>query len=530
MNKLAPLAALCGASLASAQIPEAEVVLLADLTASGPGLVDNLGRAMGGADEGWVARASLADPALDSLGVIVGELSDDDPAGARVLRMPQTLGGVPQGALFRPRIAGGSIGYLAMNTDSGDMHAWLDDAEVGRVGGAAGSSGLDWLTLSSVFPLTGGGAIVQGTLDSGIVVDTALIESATGAVRLRRGQQVLGSSETIDSIVIAAISPSGNHVAARVVLAPSGDEAILLDGAIHSLAGGAVARANTSANGALPPAAGGVFTEFRRVHVTDLGLVVFEASVEGAGGGEPIVIRGGRQVLQQQAILYGVDRNGGAMTGSRLDPTVTAFEGLYVGFARDGYDLDDDGVTNTDFVSRNSFFEPSISGSGRIYRVNTYGDGSPGIDGLAVLRSVLKRAPEVVCDGVPNSSGSRGALDTVGSVWTGYNRMELVVWGLPINAFALPLVSRTPSAPTALPGSQGELCLGGSIGRMPFGLVASNFQGAGSSDLLLNLFPQGDDYVAVQPGETWYLQMWYRDNGGPVATSNLTNAIAVDFR
>ena len=34
--------------------------------------------------------------------------------------------------------------------------------------------------------------------------------------------------------------------------------------------------------------------------------------------------------------------------------------------------------------------------------------------------------------------------------------------------------------------------------------------------------------VAIQPGETWNFQLWYRDNN-PQTTSNFTDAISIFF-
>ncbi|MDA1266835.1 MAG: hypothetical protein O2816_17280, partial [Planctomycetota bacterium] len=52
----------------------------------------------------------------------------------------------------------------------------------------------------------------------------------------------------------------------------------------------------------------------------------------------------------------------------------------------------------------------------------------------------------------------------------------------------------------------------------------------GEFSLQLNLSavptPLGD--VAIQPGETWYWQAWYRDNN-PAPTSNFTDGVCITF-
>ena len=79
-------------------------------------------------------------------------------------------------------------------------------------------------------------------------------------------------------------------------------------------------------------------------------------------------------------------------------------------------------------------------------------------------------------------------------------------------------------------GSQGNLCLGGSIGRYvgPGQIMNSGSTGSFTLVLDLNAVPTPTGYVAVQPGDTWNFQAWHRDaNPGP--TSNFTDAVSVTF-
>ena len=74
-------------------------------------------------------------------------------------------------------------------------------------------------------------------------------------------------------------------------------------------------------------------------------------------------------------------------------------------------------------------------------------------------------------------------------------------------------------------GHYGILCLGGAIGRhnQP-GLVQPG--PTFSIQLDLTSVPTPTAFVAVQPGETWNFQAWYRDG----ASNNFTDAVSVTFQ
>jgi hypothetical protein len=89
-------------------------------------------------------------------------------------------------------------------------------------------------------------------------------------------------------------------------------------------------------------------------------------------------------------------------------------------------------------------------------------------------------------------------------------------------------------------GSQGVLCLGGSVGR--FNQLVGQADAAGTYTICtqgcapqrtfsLNQIPQPTGAVAVAAGETWRFQCWFRDSqpGGP-PTSNFTHARQLTFQ
>ena len=104
--------------------------------------------------------------------------------------------------------------------------------------------------------------------------------------------------------------------------------------------------------------------------------------------------------------------------------------------------------------------------------------------------------------------------------------MTLTASGLPPGQFGYFLAGRMQGFSNP-PGSQGILCLAGNIGR--YDEVPEIIQGpTGSFVLDLGSIPVNPP-TAVQPGDTWNFQCWYRDaNPGP--TSNFTDAVSVTFQ
>ncbi|MEM1452039.1 MAG: hypothetical protein AAGI22_23220 [Planctomycetota bacterium] len=132
---------------------------------------------------------------------------------------------------------------------------------------------------------------------------------------------------------------------------------------------------------------------------------------------------------------------------------------------------------------------------------------------------------------VANSTGDPGSLVVAGSSVVSENEVILSARDLPPVSFGFFLTSTT-QAMTANPGgSQGVLCLGGSIGRYVGAGQILNSGGAGRFELTLDLTqtPTPNGFVAIQAGQTWNFQAWHRDSVGGNATSNFTDAVSVTF-
>lgn len=61
-------------------------------------------------------------------------------------------------------------------------------------------------------------------------------------------------------------------------------------------------------------------------------------------------------------------------------------------------------------------------------------------------------------------------------------------------------------------------------------LTQSWFDGSATFDVLLNVIPQPGGSVATMPGQTWYAQLWYRDNVSGTSRSRFSDAIELSFR
>lgn len=185
------------------------------------------------------------------------------------------------------------------------------------------------------------------------------------------------------------------------------------------------------------------------------------------------------------------------------------------------------------YLGRSQFTQdPHFLGSIEEFRVYR------GARNAAQLAASFAAGPDVVDAGTnycgpaaPNSTGQSGALLASGSASASLGVLSLVASRLPNNAFGFFLASQTQGFVQQPGGSQGNLCLGGAIGRYVGPGQIKNSGATGSFVLVLDLAatPQPNGFVAVTAGQTWNFQCWHRDALGGAATSNFTDASAVAF-
>lgn len=125
-----------------------------------------------------------------------------------------------------------------------------------------------------------------------------------------------------------------------------------------------------------------------------------------------------------------------------------------------------------------------------------------------------------------NSSGSPAKLFLVGSEVTANNGLVLNVTSLPANALGYPINSDTLGFAAMPGGSQGNLCLGGTIGRHISQVTSSGSAGFVSIPIDLTTLPRAGANVAAMAGETWRFQYWTRD-ANPSPTSNFSDVVSV---
>ncbi|MDA1266550.1 MAG: hypothetical protein O2816_15830 [Planctomycetota bacterium] len=127
-----------------------------------------------------------------------------------------------------------------------------------------------------------------------------------------------------------------------------------------------------------------------------------------------------------------------------------------------------------------------------------------------------------------NSTGAAAELVAFGQLAVASNDVTLLATSLPANQFGYFLTSTT-QAFVPFPGSsQGNLCLGGAIGRYSSSVMSSGSLGRMALVLDLTQTPTPGGSTSVVAGETWNYQLWFRDLN-PTPTSNFTDARSITF-
>ena len=130
-----------------------------------------------------------------------------------------------------------------------------------------------------------------------------------------------------------------------------------------------------------------------------------------------------------------------------------------------------------------------------------------------------------------NSRGLPATICAYGSESANDNDVTLAVDWIAPNAFGYFLVSSVQSFVAFPAGSQGNICLGNPVGRFIGPGQPQNSRAGGFFTLEIDLtsVPQPLGFIAIQPGQSWNFQAWYRD-ANPFATSNFTDALSITFQ
>jgi len=128
-----------------------------------------------------------------------------------------------------------------------------------------------------------------------------------------------------------------------------------------------------------------------------------------------------------------------------------------------------------------------------------------------------------------NSTGVPAVISAWGSDTATANLVQLTASQLPQNVFGYFLNSDVQGFTPFPPGSNGNLCLSGGIGRHSKQVANSGAAGELVIMVDLTVLPRPSGPHAVVAGETWNFQCWFRDNqGGP--TSNFTDGTEILFK
>ena len=134
------------------------------------------------------------------------------------------------------------------------------------------------------------------------------------------------------------------------------------------------------------------------------------------------------------------------------------------------------------------------------------------------------------CQPNTNTSGYAARMTSFGSIVATDNELYIAATGMPVNVFGFFVTSMTQAFIPNPGGSQGNLCLGGQIGRGVGGqIINSGPDGMIMTPANLMSHPTPSGPVAVMAGQTWNIQCWFRDRVGGSQTSNYSDALSVTF-
>ena len=126
----------------------------------------------------------------------------------------------------------------------------------------------------------------------------------------------------------------------------------------------------------------------------------------------------------------------------------------------------------------------------------------------------------------PNSTGQSGQIVALGSDLASDGLLVVEARSLPPGELGYFLVSGSAGFVPFPGGSQGNLCLGGKIGRFVSQVGVVDAAGRFSIEVDTSWLPTLR--VAIQPGDSWYFQAWHKDQN-PQPTSNFTDAVSIKY-
>lgn len=442
-----------------------------------------------------------------------------------------------------PGLGGGDV---ASAVSAGGLRAVIaGDDLVALQGATTAPGGATWFTFEDAAMDSTGRPWFKGRFVGA--------QSGIGLFRGRTPAPVFLSGGTIQGMA-GTVSPSGAPYRGwdvsgdggqwmAVVRSSTQRDHVVVNGAVLTAGGVPLVTGNT-----LPPAfqltPNETYNSFGQVQVA-------APDVWAATGGTPggFILRDGtmyRRIGQtvDGATLSGVMRSiamddagalayiAGADHGDGQGPVDTVFREDDVLFAEgDGVDVDGDGLADAGYTIRDI---PGGVGrlahleDGTVWVIAEIGLPGGGFRNALLTTGVTMGLPH--CSSQPHVGGHRARIQALGSTVLADHDLSLRCVDMPTQAYALFIASRDAGFVPGAGGSQGDLCLGGTLGRYNAQLQNSGTAGMVEIPVDLTAIPAGPSLVAAVPGATWHFQCWFRDLAGGVATSNFSDAVGVTLR
>lgn len=151
------------------------------------------------------------------------------------------------------------------------------------------------------------------------------------------------------------------------------------------------------------------------------------------------------------------------------------------------------------------------------------------IDGASFLANNPPSPAFQYCSSNPNSTGDRGFMRMEGD--RSFNTAKTIVCSaLPPGQFGLLLSGSSTGFVPNPGGSEGNLCLGGQLGRYNGSISQASADGTVEFAMDPASIPSPTGSFAAMAGQFYQWQLWHRDSLGGAATSNYTNAVTILFR
>ncbi len=208
--------------------------------------------------------------------------------------------------------------------------------------------------------------------------------------------------------------------------------------------------------------------------------------------------------------------------GSGYDTALEAFSGTCGSLTSIGCLDDSCGLQTELFLS-------TVPGGTYFVRVGGFG-GAVGSGMLTLTGSGTGEPGVNYCMANPNSTGAAATMSATGSAAIADNDLTLLTSSMPPNTFCAYMTSLSQGFSPNFGGSDGNLCLGGSIGLYsdPSDVQRTSLNGEASLTVDLLMLPTSSGgTVAAMAGQSWNFQAWFRDASLAGGGSNFSDGLSI---